>query len=376
MGSSEGAISRIDQLVPGFAPYDAIGAHVLELRRLLRREGFQSDIFGEVIDSRLHAEARPYQEAPLVEDGRILLYQMSTHSEMAGWLRRAAGGGQEVWADYHNITPARYFARWEPDASTSMMAARRELAELAPVATRSMADSRYNEEELVAAGYRSTATAPLLVDLERYHQAPDPTTYDRLRRRHDGGGATWLFVGRIAPNKCQHDIIGAFALYRKLYDPAARLTLVGGVTSPRYLEAMQALASELGVGEAVEHIDSLALPELLAHFATADVFVCLSEHEGFCVPVLEAFELGVPVVAFASSAIPETVGDAGLLVDTKDPLDVAEVVAGLLRDDTRRQNLVDAGRARASQWSLPLSSQRMISTVTGWLDGRYHLPAP
>lgn len=362
-------INRIDQFVPNLSPHDAIGSHVLELRRLLRSEGFESEIFAEHIDDRLRDEARSYLEAPLVAKGRVVVYQLSTHSDMAEWAARAAAQGQEVWTDYHNMTPARYFARWEPDAATAMMAARRELHRLAPVATRSMADSEFNEEELVAAGYASTATAHLLVDLERYHQDPDPATLERLRRRRDAGGATWLFVGRIAPNKCQHDVVGAFALYRKLCDPGARLTLVGGATSPRYLRALEALAVQLDLGDSVEILDGVASPALLAHFATADVFVCLSEHEGFCVPVLEAFELGVPVVAYASTALPETVGEAGILLDSKDPLDVATAVGDLLGDDARRQALVAAGRARAALYALPVSSRQLLRTVDGWLDG-------
>ena len=115
--------------------------------------------------------------------------------------------------------------------------------------------------------------------------------FNRLRRRRDSGGPQWLFVGRVAPNKCQHDVVAAFALYRRLFEPSARLTLVGGATSVRYLRALQQLVADLGLGESVEVLDNVEFRDLLAYFATADVFVCLSEHEGFCVPVLEAMVL-------------------------------------------------------------------------------------
>ncbi|MCU4185561.1 glycosyltransferase family 4 protein [Acidiferrimicrobium sp. IK] len=369
-------VERIDQFVPGFAPFDAIGSHVLELRRLLRARGFPSDIWGEHIDPRVGADARPYRECPPRSEGRVLLYQLSTGSPMAAWLAEAAAAGQPVWANYHNITPARYFARWEPEAAASMVTARQEMAALAPVAARALAVSGYNETELIAAGYPSTATAPLLVDLDRYHDDPDPAVLARLQRRRDGGGATWLFVGRIAPNKCQHHLIGALALYRRFHDPRARLTLVGGVTSPRYLHSLRRLSAQLGVTDAVEILDGLPTPALLAHFATADVFVCMSEHEGFCVPVLEAFELGVPVVAYRAAALPETVADAGVLLDSKDPLEVADAVAGLLADEARRAGLVKAGRARASAYALPVTSARTIEVIEGWLEGGGPGPLP
>ncbi|HLH47179.1 MAG TPA: glycosyltransferase, partial [Acidimicrobiales bacterium] len=293
---------RIDQFVPGFSPHDAISDHVLQLRRVLREAGFDSDIYGgEWVAPTLRGEARPFRERRPGPDEGALLYHASTHSEMAGWLGERAAAGERLLVDYHNITPASFYGAWLPDAARSMRTAREQLVALAPRVELAFADSRFNEEELIEIGYRRTRTCRLLVDLDRYHEAPDPRTLDRLRRRRGRGGAEWLFVGRIAPNKCQHDVVAAFAVYRRLFDPSARLTLVGGVNAPRYLRAVEALAAELEVADAVEHRSGVGHRELLAHYATADVFVCLSEHEGFCVPILEAMELGVPVVAYAAA---------------------------------------------------------------------------
>ncbi len=162
-----------------------------------------------------------------------------------------------------------------------------------------LADSQFNEAELIDLGYGATAVCPILLDLEEYHRTPDRRTVASIGRRQAGGGRRWLFVGRIAPNKCQHDIVAAFAVYRRLFDPKARLTFVGGATSPRYRRALELMARELELGESLEVFESLEFSQLLAYFAAADVFVCLSEHEGFCVPIVEAMELGVPVVAYS-----------------------------------------------------------------------------
>ena len=197
---------------------------------------------------------------------------------------------------------------------------------LAPFTEMSFADSSFNEAELLELGYGKTQVCPILVDLEEYHIPPDPRTLDWLQSRREHSGSQWLFVGRVAPNKCQHDIVAAFAVYRRVFEPDARLTLVGGATSPSYRHALDRLVHELGVAGNVDVVGSVSSGQLLAHWAVADVFVCLSEHEGFCVPVLEAMELGVPVVAYAATAVPETVGDAGLLLDDKDPLTVAMAV--------------------------------------------------
>jgi L-malate glycosyltransferase len=361
---------RVDQLVPGFARADAIGSHVLRARTALRAAGFDSDIYGEVIDPRLGRAARPYRElSDRPDPDRLLLYHGSTASPMAEWLRAAAGSGQALALDYHNITPSKYFARWEPGIAATMRRAREELTALAAGTRFAMADSAYNAAELVPLGYGPAAVCPVLVDLGEYHAAPDRRTLSRLHRSRRAGGGRWLFVGRIAPNKCQHDVVAAFALYRRLADPRARLTLVGGPTSPRYLRAVQQMADALELGDSVELRHGLSFPQLLAYFRAADVFVCLSEHEGFCVPIVEAMELGLPVVAYASSAVTDTVQDGGVLLADKDPLVVAGAVDDLLTDGERRAAVVVAGRLRAAAFALEHTSKLFVETIEGWLAG-------
>jgi glycosyltransferase involved in cell wall biosynthesis len=293
----------------------------------------------------------------------VIIYHSSTDSPMAGWLAGWAGAPTRLVVDYHNITPVRFFARWEPKAAASMHRARLQLGRLAAHTGLGLADSPFNERELIELGYRPTAVSPLLVDLDDYHQEPDPATTARL----SGPGTRWLFVGRISPNKCQHDVIAAFAVYRRLVDPAATLSLIGGVTSPHYLAALKQLAEDLGVAAAVESRDAVPFTELLAYYRTADVFVCLSEHEGFCVPLLESMELGVPVVALSATAVTETVAGAGVLLDGKDPLAVATAVEQLMGDAGRRGALIDAGRARAAAFGLPETAKQFLDTLGSWL---------
>jgi glycosyltransferase involved in cell wall biosynthesis len=359
---------RIDQYLPTFAPHDAIGNHTLQMRRVLREAGYKSDIWAEHIVPSLSREAKPYLDDHhgLTED-RVLIYHTSTNSPMAEWIRRRAQGGEAVMSDYHNITPAMYFTRWEPAIASAIDEARRELSMLAAHIPFSFADSGYNAAELIECGYNEAVVCPLLVDLDEYHRPPDRATLDRLRRRRDRSGAQWLFVGRVAPNKCQHDVIGAFAVYRRAFDPGARLTLVGGATSPHYLRALERMVVELELGDSVEIVGGLGGAELLAHWAVADVFVCLSEHEGFCVPVLEAMELGVPVVAYAAAAIPETLSGTGVLLDDKDPLSVAEAVDRVVRPGPAREHLVRAGRDRAAAFSLANTSKQLLTGIEGYL---------
>jgi glycosyltransferase involved in cell wall biosynthesis len=286
---------------------------------------------------------------------------------MTAWLHGVAQAGQLMALDYHNITPSHYFARWDPEAAKSMELARQELASLIPYTGLAIADSRYNESELMRLGYTATAVCPPLVDLQEYHRDPDRTTSARLRRERERGGRRWLFVGRVAPNKCQHDVMAAFAVYRRLFDPLAVLTLVGGATSPRYLRALHQMAEQLELGRGIEWRHSVPFSQLLAYFRSSDVFVCLSEHEGFCVPLLEALELELPVVAYRAAAVADTVAGAGVLLDDKDPLSVACAVDELLSDERRRADIIEAGRTRAAGFSLESTSTQFLDTLHAWL---------
>jgi glycosyltransferase involved in cell wall biosynthesis len=264
---------------------------------------------------------------------------------------------------YHNITPPEFFDRWEPGAAESVRSARSQLRKLASSVRLAMANSSWSAGELRAEGYPEPAVVPVLVDFDDYAAAPDQTTTTRLRRAAARGGAQWLFVGRVAPNKCQHDVIGAFAAYRAMHDPMARLTLVGGKTSALYHRALEQLGRELDLGDTLDLADSVTFPELLAHYRAASVFVCASEHEGFCVPLVEAMHFGVPVVAAATSAIPETAGDAALLVDDKDPVVMASAVHRVLTDTPLRDRLIAAGRARAGHYALDRTAALLLDVL-------------
>jgi glycosyltransferase involved in cell wall biosynthesis len=367
---------RVDQFVPSLVKHDAIGNHVLQIRRVLRDSGIDGDIFHDIVDRRLANQGRPYVECdPRPSPDRLILYHASTQSRMVPWLQQTAANGQAVAVDYHNITPAEYFWRWDPAAAEQLVEARQELATLSVSAALAMADSRYNESELQKLGYHSTAVAPLLVDLDQYHATPDRVAAKALAGRRTRGGRLWLFVGRLAPNKCQHDVIAAFAMYRRRFDRGARLALVGSPTPFKYRQALQRMSNELEVSDAVEFHASVSLPRLLAYYRAADVFVCLSEHEGFCVPVLEAMELGVPVVAFDAAAVTDTVGSGGVLIKNKDPVYVAQIVHRLVSDADSRSSMVERGRARARDFALESTSRQFLAALGGWHSEGLRLPS-
>jgi glycosyltransferase involved in cell wall biosynthesis len=355
-------LTAVHQFLPVFAAGDAIGNHVLRIRDTLRAAGYDSEIFADDIHPPMRRHARHFLDFTPPAGGRgvHLLYHLSTGSRMAAWLAEQTA---TVAVDYHNITPAEYFDRWQPAAAGVARAARAEMRKLASVTAYGLADSSYNAAELAEEGYADTAVVPILLDWAAYDTAPDAATLTRLRRRAERGGAHWLFVGRVAANKCQHDVVAAFAAYRRLFDPAARLSIVGGRTLLLYARALERLAAELEVADAVDFTDNLTFPQLVAHYRAADVFVSLSEHEGFCVPLVEAMHFGVPTVAHACCAVPETVGDATVLLDDKDPLTVAVAVQRVLSDDAVRKAMIEAGHGRVEHFSLVNNQRRLLDAL-------------
>ena len=269
--------------------------------------------------------------------------------------------------NYHNVTPPSFFAGWDDAAAHVCELGRRQIPDLAAGSRLGLADSRFNELELDAAGYQRTAVAPILLDTGAFERKRDPSAYDRLRRGAEGG-TTWLFVGRLAPNKAQHDLVKAFAVYRRFYDPCARLRLVGLRAVRSYVQALEQLIQDLNVGDGVELCGSVPDSVLAAHYAAADVFVCLSEHEGFLVPLLEAFHHRLPVVAFAAAAVPETLGRAGLLLDDKSPVRVAAAVQVVARDESRRAQLAEAGIQQLDAFALPRTRAQWKAAVESLLD--------
>ena len=349
MTAARGAGAGAHLFVPQFEP-GAVGQHILEARDALVAAGHPSEIFASGVDPAWAGRgARHYEEygrsVPARPDDR-LIYQVAIGSPVADWL---IGRSEPLIANHHNFTPLRFLQAWDPVATYGTAWGRRQLRRLAARCSLGIADSRFNELDLEAAGFTETVVVPVLVDLTARDRELDEDLLARLRDRKADGGRDWLFVGRIAPNKCQHDIVAALAAHRVGYGSRARLHLVGGPTAPAYSFALERYVTALGLDDAVEIVGPVSAGALGAYYRAADVLVCLSEHEGFCVPLLEAMHHDVPVVAFAAGAVPETVGDGGLVLERKDPETVAAAVERVLGDDQLRAALVAAGRIRCRQ---------------------------
>jgi glycosyltransferase involved in cell wall biosynthesis len=322
---------HVHQVLAALSYGDAIGNEALAIQRHLRRAGFASDIFAEGVHPRMSGLARPLWEYRQVSSPEtVCLFHFSIGSAAGRLVHHAP---DRLVCIYHNITPADFFLGFHPHLAGLCYHGRRELQAFAPRAELGLGDSEFNRRELEAAGFRRTAVLPIVLDLDAYHRAPSPV----IRRLYDDGRVNVLFVGRIIPNKRIDDLVRAFAVYQRYLEPRSRLLLVGDHRGhERYYDRLQQMVRTLRLDEVVftGHVDD---DELLACYSVADVFLCLSEHEGFCVPLLEAMSFGIPVLAYDAGAVAETLRGGGVLLKDKRPEAVAELVHAVRADPALRR---------------------------------------
>ncbi len=348
---------RIFQLVADLQSDDAIGNHARLMARLLaeRSGGFIVDrAAAELEDLSVH-----WRRAVVGPDD-VVVYHVAGGARpgLEEWFRRIQS--RKV-IDYHNITPHEFFRAYDPGISANMAAGRLALAALAPHVGLAIAHSELSRKELEEMGFARTLSLPVLVDFARL-QAPANEGLLAELRAGKRERADILFVSRVAPNKRQEDLIKAFALYARVFQPAARLFLVGGADPPSYLRTLQSFIARLGI-EGVHVVGKVALCDLISYYRNADLFVSMSEHEGFGIPWLEAMHCGVPVLSFAAGAIAETVGDAGVLFWAKRYDEVGALMHLLCSDESVRAVLVAAGRERVEELAPERVEPRLRSAL-------------
>ncbi|MFH1039038.1 MAG: glycosyltransferase [PVC group bacterium] len=329
----------IHQLLSVFDATDAQGHLALLLRKIFRRWGYRSEIFaGTAVPGRqsgiLPAQSLLKGDSP----SDLLLYHASINSPVGELFRRSA---RKQILIYHNITPARFFFGFDLFTYLECRKGRRGLPGFIPTCDLALADSSFNAHELLVLGFSRVELFPFPLDPTRLEGSADPGV---LRRYGEDEVSTILFVGRLAPNKRQEDILLAFSYFQRLYRPDSRLILVGPDNFPEYRRFLDGRVRDLAL-ENVIITGTVSLEELRAYYRSADLFLCLSEHEGFCLPLLESFYYRIPVVAYAAGAVPETLGGAGVILNEKRPLEIAALLNRVLIDTELKAKLL-AGQDR------------------------------
>lgn len=334
-------IKAIHQFHPSCATGDGVTNGMLFTQRLLRQLGFESDIFCENIPEELSGDVRHLSTLASQKDGLLFVHH-SLGYENAHWLH-----GLEIpkVLVYHNITPEHLLPQEGPLRRLSVLG-RQQLSDWASDFAGAIGVSENNSLELRAAHYANVVTIPLLVDAEHIRHAPwSAEVMEPLR-----GAVNLLFVGRICENKRQLDLIEVLNELRHFSDQPVRLILAGGVTSPDYLRQIESRIEALSMRDQVILAGKVPNATLFALYRCVDAFLCMSEHEGFGMPLIEAMFFDVPVLAYAAQGIADTLGEGGLLFDDREPRSVAALLQTVLREPVLRRRVISGQRRNANRF--------------------------
>lgn len=335
----------LHQFLTGAAAGDAITSQALTLRGWLRELGFRSELYAQYIDESVAQEVKALNAYRRARREEQAIYHHSIGSGVPPFLQQHA---PRLILVHHNVTPARYFRRVDPAWAQRSRQGEAQLAALRSQVDLALADSAFNELALHEAGYEATGVLPIVLDARQYDVADNA----ELAARLDGGSPMLLFVGRLAPNKRQEDLVKLLYCYRRLY-PAARLLLVGDRWTVGYDRWVERLAEDLGVADGVELMGKVSQQDMVTCYRHAQLYVSMSEHEGFGKPLVESMYLGLPVLAYAATSVPFTMGGAGVQFHRKDFERLAELVAILLEDAALRARIVDRQRQKAQEYLGP-----------------------
>ena len=328
----------IHQVLATLGYGDAIGNEVLGIQRVLRDAGYQSEVFVQTAEPSVEHLTLHYSELrDASHPDNILIHHFSIGSRAS---RMAYALPDRMVLIYHNITPPEFFVDVNKELVKLCFRGRRELALYKSRCDLALGDSEYNRQELDALGFSPTGVLPVVPGFDHLE-----ATDFRTAGAFADDWVNVLFVGRVIPNKKFEDVIRAFHAYKTFFNPRSRLLLVGSHAGfERYVAMLHGLIRRLDARD-VHLVGHVSNAELAAYYEIADIFVSASEHEGFCVPLIESFYMGIPVLAYAATAVPTTMDGAGVLYTNKDPLHLAALINAIVDDPGVTARIIEAQSA-------------------------------
>ncbi len=351
----------IEQFVPAFHYGDAVGNSTWSFHRFLTEKGIDSRIIAMTIDKPLQDKAtffHLYRQNPTRDSIKILHFAVP--SELTDFFLLTPGKKAMI---YHNVTPPHFFMDFSTPLTLMTDEGRKHLERLSGCFDIAAADSTFNAGELKALNYWNVHVFPLLVDLDDY-RAPHSAAFSNLIKKDR---KNILFVGRISPNKKIEDLIKVLYCYKKYFSPTIRLIIAGNSqTLPGYFYALQDLVCRLDLTrEDVVFTGHIPFEELLSLYKTADVFLSMSEHEGFCLPLIESCFFQLPAVAFDAGAVGETLGGAGILFHHKNHDEVAGLVEQVITNSGLRSKLQRLERERMEKYKQDAEPGKLLALIEG-----------
>ena len=332
----------------------------MAMKSVIAQMGYETEVFAEHVDPRLPSGAAVLTDRmPVLEKDDVVIYHLSNGTKLN---RRFGNWKCRKIIYYHNITPPDFFEGYNPNAQMDCHKGLRDVRYLANKVDYCLAVSEFNRQDLIGMGYKQKIDIlPILIPYKDYDQQPD----EEIIKKYKDGRTNILFTGRIVPNKKYEDIIQAFYYYKKYLNPEARLFLVGKHgEQDTYYNQLCSYINQLQLTD-VFFTGHIRFDQILAYYNIADVFVCMSEHEGFCVPLVEAMYFNIPIVAYDSSAIADTMGKGGLLTKDKDPVLIAEMIHCLTENQQVREYIMEQQKAQLQLFEY----DRVMQMFEGYLKG-------
>lgn len=337
----------VHQILPNMEYGDAISNYAVLLRRIMREWGADSEIYAQFVHPRLTRDAKLLRSFPqrLPADA-VTIYHYSIGSEVSRFV--AGLPGRKILI-YHNITPPDYSLTTGGPLTARFYAGLEELKTFTDVPDVAVGVSEFNRNALRHYGFERTEVIPLIIDFDLFDRKPDPAMMTML----DDGWINFITVGRIYPHKKIEDVISVFAHYKRTINEHSRVFIIGDQSGMEdYYGRLKAYAERCGVADIV-FTGKIGFRDLLAYYCRAHVYLCMSEHEGVCVPLLESMYLGAPIIAYNIPAVSETLGDAGVLVNVKRYDQIAEMADLLITDTDLRQRVIEQQKQRILDYRLP-----------------------
>ena len=357
-------MTKIIQIVPSLSYGDAIGNNILAIDKMLKRAGYCSVIYAEIIDGRLpKGTARNIKKMTKLNEDDVVIYHFSIGANMTYLF---AGLKCKKVILYHNITPKEYFERYSFDSWKMCKEGEEQRRFLADKVDYCLAVSEYNKQDLINSGFTCKIDVlPILIRFSDYEKKAN----EELIQKYNDGYTNFFFTGRISPNKCLQDVINAFYHYKKYYNSNTRLFIVGNDSGmEKYAKDLMQYVSKLGLVDDVVFTGHVKFDDILAYYKVSDVFLCMSEHEGFCVPLAEAMYFKLPIVAYDSSAIAETMGNGGFILKEKNPLKTAGVIDYIMKNDIFRQEIIKNQEIRLEDFNEKKIEKTLLTNLQTILE--------
>jgi len=352
----------VDQFVHTLQYGDAISGEALTIKRVLRDLGYDSEIVSLNTHEKYKGQniSLPDFLSTRADKCSLAINHYSISSPLNDAYIKLKNAKRALI--YHNVTPPSWFSSYNHRVTEDLKKGRSDLAKLTEITNLAIADSSFNRDELLEIGFKNPEVLPLPLDPTRWS---GPANAGILNILSSHGGPNVLHVGRLAPNKCIEDIIKGFYFFHHKFSSKSRLWLIGSDTDTElYSFELRRIVSELRLKDAVTFAGSVSDDELKAFYEKADLYLCMSEHEGFCVPAIEALHFDVPVIYFESSALPETLGKGAIGVKNKDPLKIACLMNEILENEQERAELRTNAKKELTRFSIDTFKQNISALIT------------